>query len=238
MLAVFKKELRSYFTSVIGYVFLVLYLALAGALFCYTTLFSMSSDPTSFFTLMLILSAVMLPLLTMKSFAEERKAKTEQLLLTSPVSVIGIVCGKFLAAYLVFAACMIFNSLYFFILISYASLKIAVLIGEIGNLVAILLVGMVFIAIGVFVSALTENQLSAAIGTIAIILAFLLIGIISSLIPSDYAIRYVFDFISIFSRFQAFTAGYIDIAAIVYYISVAFIFIYLTVRIYDRRRYN
>ena len=82
MLAIYKKEMRSYFTSVIGYVFLVLYLAIAGAVFCYSTLFSMSADVTGFYTLMMVLSSVMLPLLTMKSFAEERKAKTEQLLLT------------------------------------------------------------------------------------------------------------------------------------------------------------
>ncbi len=235
MIAIFKKEMRSYFTSVIGYVFLVLYLVLAGAVFCYTTLFSMTADPTAFYTFMLIVSAVMLPLLTMKSFSEERKAKTEQLLLTSPVSIIGIVCGKFLAAYLVFASCMIINSFYFLFLVNYASVKFAVIIG---NLLAVLLVGMVFIAIGLFVSSLTENQISAAIGTVSIILAFLLIGLISSLIPSSYVIRYVFDFISIFSRFQAFTAGYFDIAAILYYVSLAFIFVYLTVRVYDRRRYN
>ena len=235
MLAIYKKEMRSYFTSVIGYVFLVLYLAVAGAAFCYTTLFSMSADVTTFYTLMLIVSSIMLPLLTMKSFSEERKTKTEQLLLTSPVSIIGIVCGKFLAAYTVFAACMLVNSLYFLFLINYATLKFAVLIG---NLFAILLVGMVYIAIGLFVSALTENQLSAAIGTIAIILGFLAIGLVGTFIPSEYAVRYVFDFISIFTRFQAFTAGYLDVAALIYYISVAFIFIYLTVRIYDRRRYS
>ena len=235
MLAIYKKEMRSYFTSVIGYVFLVLYLALAGAVFCYSTLFSMSSDVTTFYTFMLIISSIVLPLLTMKSFSEERKAKTEQLLLTSPVSIISIVSGKFLAAYTVFAACMVLNSLYFFFLASYTSLKVAVLIG---NLVAILLVGMVYISIGLFVSALTENQLSAARGTIAIILGFLLIGLVGSLIPSDYAVRYVFDFISIFTRFQAFTAGYLDVASLIYYISVSFIFLYLTVRIYDRRRYS
>lgn len=235
MLAVYKKEMRSYFTSVIGYVFLVLYLAIAGAIFCYTTLFSMSSNVTSFYTFMLIISSVLLPLLTMKSFSEERKGKTEQLLLTSPVSIIGIVSGKFLAAYTVFAACMVLNSLYFFFLVSYTQLKVAVLIG---NLVAILLVGMVYIAIGLFVSSLTENQLSAAIGTIAIILGFLIVGLVGSLIPSNYWIRYVFDFISIFTRFQAFTAGYFDVSALIYYLSVAFVFIYLTVRIYDRRRYN
>lgn len=235
MLAVYKKEMRSYFTSVIGYVFLVLYLVLAGLVLCYTTLYSMSADVTTFFTLMLIISGVVLPLLTMKSFSEERKAKTEQLLLTAPVSLIGIVLGKFLAAYTIFAGCMVLNSLYCLVLLNYASLKVAVLFG---CLLAILLVGMVFIAIGLFVSALTENQLTAAIGTIAIILAFLAIGLLSTLIPSNYAIRYVLNFISIFTRFQYFTSGVFDIASIIYYVSVAIIFLYLTVRVYDRRRYN
>ena len=235
MIAVFKKEMRSYFTSVIGYVFLVLYLALAGMIFCYTTFFSMSASVTNFFTMMIIVSGVVLPLLTMKSFSEERKVKTEQLLLTAPVSITGIVFGKFLAAYAIFAGCIILNSLYFLFLVSYASLKFAVLIG---NVVAMLLVGMVFIAIGLFVSSLTENQLSAAIGTIAIILAFLFIGLVSSLLPSTYWLRYVFDFFSIFTRFQTFVNGYFDFASLIYYLSVASIFMYLTVRVYDRRRYN
>lgn len=235
MLAVFKKEMRSYFTSAIGYVFLVLYLALGGAVFCYTTLFSMSADVTPFFTYMIILSAVILPLLTMKSFSEERKIKTEQLLLTAPISIIGMVFGKFLAAYTMFAGCMIVNSLYFLILNYYAALKFLILIG---NLVAILLVGMVFISIGLFVSSITENQLASAVGTIAIILAFLLIGVLSSLLPSSYWLRYVLDFISVFSRFQGFVNGYFDIASLVYYLSISAIFIYLTIRVYDRRRYG
>ena len=235
MLAVFKKEMRSYFTSVIGYVFLVLYLALSGGVLCFTTLYSMSSDVTSYFTLMLIISGVALPLLTMKSFSEERKVKTEQLLLTAPVSIISIVVGKFLAAYSIYAGCMVLNSLYCLVILNYSSLKVAVLFG---CLIAALLVGMVFIAIGLFVSALTENQLTAAVGTMAIILGFLAIGLIGSLFPSDYAIRYVFNFISIFARFQYFTNGVFDVAAVIYYISVAAIFAYLTVRIYDRRRYN
>ena len=235
MLAVYKRELRSYFTSVIGYVFIVLYLALAGLILCYTTLYSMSADVTTFFTLMLVLSAIILPLLTMKSFSEERKIKTEQLLLTSPVSIIGIVAGKFLAAYTIFAACMILNSLYCLVLMNYAVLQVAVLFG---CLLAILLVGMAFISIGIFVSALTENQLTAAIGTIAIILAFLAIGLISTLLPSSYFLRYVFNFLSIFTRFQYFTVGIFDIASIIYYLSISAIFLSLTVRVYDRRRYN
>ena len=235
MLAIYKRELRSYFVGVIGYVFLVIYLTIAGILFSYTTMFSMSADVTNYFTLMLVFSAIALPLLTMKSFSEERKTKTEQLVLTAPVSLPSMVFGKFLASYTVFAGATAFTSLYFLFLIPYAKLKFAVLFG---NLIAMLLVGMVFIAIGIFVSALTENQLSAAIGTIAIILAFLGIGLINSLIPTSYAIRYVFDALSIFTRFQSFVNGYFEFASVIYYLSVSAIFLWLTIRVYDRRRYS
>ena len=235
MLAVYKREMRAYFTGVIGYVFLVLYLAVGGAAFCLTTLYAMTADVTSYFVYMLIFSAVMLPLLTMKSFSEERKIKTEQLLLTSPVSITGIVIGKFLAAYTMFFGCMVVNTLYFFLLQPYAYVKYATLFG---NLLAMLLCGLAFIAIGLFVSALTENQLTAAVGSIGIILAFLGVSIISTLIPDSYFIRFVLDSLSIFNRFQAFVNGYFDVAAIIYYLSVSAVFLYLTVRVYDKRRYG
>jgi len=233
--AIFKRELRSYFTGAIGYVFLVLYLMAGGAVFAFTTLFSMSADVSNFFLCMLIFSAVALPLLTMKSFSEERKIKTEQLILTSPVSITSMVFAKFFAAYVMFASAMVVTSLYFLFLIPYATVKIGLLFG---NLLALLLVGMVFISIGLYVSSLTENQLAAAVGTIAIILAFLLVGLLSSLVPSSYWIRFVFDFFSIFTRFQGFTNGYFDIASLVYYLSISAIFLYMTVRVYDRRRYS
>lgn len=235
MIAIFKREMRGYFTGVIGYVFLVLFLAVAGIAFSYTTLFSMSADVSSYFTLMLIFCAIMLPILTMKSFSEERKARTEQLLLTSPISIPSMVLGKLLACYLIFAGAVVFTSLYFLLLIPYATLNAATLLG---NIVALLLVGLVFISIGLFVSSLTENQLSAAIGTIGIILALLAVGIISSLLPTSYWLRYVFDSLSIFTRFSTFTNGYFDLASVIYYLSVAGVFFYLTVRVYDRRRYN
>ncbi len=235
MLAIYKRELRSYFVGVIGYVFLVIYLAVAGILFSYTTMFSMSSDVTSYFTLMLLFSAIVLPLLTMKSFSEERKTKTEQLLLTSPVSLTAMVFGKFFASYTVFSGATVLTSLYFLLLIPYTQLKFAVLFG---NLIALLLVGMVFISIGLFVSALTENQLTAAIGTIAIILGFLGIGLLNSLFANTYILRFILSSLSIFTRFQSFVNGYFDIASLIYYLSVSGIFLWLTVRVYDRRRFN
>lgn len=235
MFAIYKRELRSYFVGVIGYVFLVIYLAMAGIIFSYTTMFSMSSDVTNYFTLMLVFSAVVLPLLTMKSFSEERKTKTEQLILTAPISLPAMVFGKFFASYTVFGGATLITSLYFLFLIPYTQLKFAILFG---NLIALLLVGMVFISIGLFVSSLTENQLSSAIGTIAIILGFLGIGLINALLPATYWLRFVFDAISIFTRFQSFVNGYFDFATVIYYLSVSAIFLWLTVRVYDRRRYS
>jgi ABC-2 type transport system permease protein len=235
MIAIFKRELRSYFTGVVGYVFLASFLAVSAAVFSFTTLFSMSSDVTSYFTLMLLFSAIILPILTMKSFSEERKSKTEQLLLTAPVSIPGMVIGKFLASYVMFAGALLINSLYFIFLAPYAQIKTAILFG---NLLAMLLVGAVFIAIGLFVSSLTENQLSAAVGTIAIILVLLAIGLVNSLLPSSYWLRFVLDGISVFSRFSYFSLGVFDIAGLVFYLSIGALFLYLTMRVYDRRRYN
>jgi ABC-2 type transport system permease protein len=97
---------------------------------------------------------------------------------------------------------------------------------------------MVFISIGLFVSSLTENQLSAAIGTIAIILVLMGIGMVSSLIPANYWLRFVVEALSVFTRFQSFTNGYFELSSFVYYISVAAVFLYFTIRVYDRRRYN
>lgn len=234
MLAIFKRELRSYFTGALGYVFLVIYLTVAGVIFAYSTLFSMSSNVTTFYTFMLLFSAIALPLLTMKSFSEEKKTKTEQLLLTAPVSIIGMVAGKFLASYVVFAAAEILTTLYFLLLIPYTQLQFGLLIG---NALALLLVGMVFISIGLFISSITENQLSSAIGTIAVILGFLGIGLLNTLLPSAYWLRYIFDALSIFTRFQSFTNGYFDPASLIYYLSVSAVFLWLTVMVYDRRRY-
>ena len=235
MLAIYKREMRSYFTGTIGYVFLVLFLAVAGLAFCYTTLFSMSAEVGSFYIIMMIFSAIALPLLTMKSFSEERKSKIEQLLLTAPVSLGSMVLGKFLAAYTMFAGATIFSSLYFLILYRYAFIQVGILLG---NIVALLLVGFVFIAIGLFVSALTENQLAAAVGTIGIIMAFLLVGLINTFLPASYWLRYVFDSVSIFTRFQTFANGYFDLSTVIYYISMGGIFLYLTYRVYDRRRFG
>lgn len=232
--AVYRRELTSYFTTPIGYVFVAVFLALSGAVFAATTLFAMSSDVTEYFSYMLFLYVVLLPLLTMKSFSEERKTRTEQLILTSPVSLFGMVMGKFLAALTMFGGCQLLASTVFLVLARYAEIKVAVLFG---NILAILLVGISFLSVGLFVSAITENQLTAAIGTIAILLFFLLISFLNQIV-NVYWIRFLINCVSIWSRFQNFSQGIFDLSSLFYYLSVSAVFLFLTIRVYDRRRYN
>jgi len=235
MFAIYKREMRGFFTTPIGYVFLGIFLAAAGAIFCYTTFFSMSSDVAPYFSTLLACFVVLLPLLTMKLFTDEKKQKTEQLLLTAPVSLFSIVFGKFLAAYSVFAGATCFSCLYFIILSFYGNVQFSLLFG---NLIAILLVGMAFIAIGTFVSAITESQLSSAVVTIAILLAFMLITMLCDFLPATYWLRYVIETLSLFYRFQNFSNGIFDFVAIFYYLSVSGLFLFLTVRVFDRRRFH
>lgn len=234
MLAIYKRELKAYMTSVIGYAFIALFLAVSGALFVYTTMYSMTANSSSYFTLMMIFFVVLLPLLTMKSFSEEKKLRTEQLLMTAPISIFGMVMAKYLAALTVFSASMVAAVLPFGILYRYAAVKTAVLLG---NLVAILLVGGAILAIGIFVSALTENQLTAAVGTVGLVLVFFVISLLNTVIPV-YFIRFILSGVSIFARYQNFTQGVFDFAALFYYLSVAAVFLFLTMRIFDRRRYR
>ena len=107
----------------------------------------------------------------------------------------------------------------------------------VGNLVGILLVGAAFIALGTFISALTENQLAAAVITISTVVFLLGIGFVGSLI-NTYWIRAVISWISVYSRFGNFQNGLFDFAAILYYASICFVFVFLTVRVYEKRRWH
>ena len=234
MLAIYKREMKAYFITPLGYVFLGVFLLVSGFVFCFSTLYQMTSDLTEYFSTMLMCFIILLPLLTMKLFTEEKRARTEQLLLTSPVSVFSVVGAKFLAAYTMFAGATVFSGLYFIFLSFFGNVQVGLLFG---NLLAILLIGMAFIAVGVFVSAVTESQLSAAILTIGILLGFMLISVISDYVPVEW-IRFVLSALSVFYRFQNFAHGVFDIAALVYYLSITVLFLALTVRSVDRRRWR
>ncbi|MBQ4557209.1 MAG: ABC transporter permease [Clostridia bacterium] len=234
MFAIYKRELRSYFSSAIGYAFVAILIAMSAAVFSVTTLLSYTNDISTYFTVMLFILMVTLPMLTMKLFAEERKLKTEQLLLTSPVSIGGMVFAKFLAAFTVFFVTNLLCSVSYLSLFAYSEPEGGIILG---NIIAITLVGAAFIAIGMFVSSLTENQLAAAIGTFFFLLVMLAIGMLNSFIPW-YPVRFVLDWFSLLSRYTNFTNGFFDFSALFYYISVCFVFLFVTCRVYERRRYG
>ncbi|MCQ2354713.1 MAG: ABC transporter permease [Clostridia bacterium] len=256
MFAIYKKEMRSYFINPVGYVFVGVFLTLAAALCCYTTLQSKSYSTSSYFFYLILGMIVLIPLLTMRMFAEERKMRTEQMMLTAPVSITGMVLGKFLAAFTIFGGCMLVSLINFFPLYVVGKAEAALnedsithigpVTAEIaGSFIGVLLVGGAFIAIGLLISAMTENQLSAAVITIGALVLMLVLNVLNSVgdeaegtrLINNYVIRYIIDWFSMISRFTNFQYGILPWASLLYYVSVTFIFIYLTVRVYERRRW-
>jgi len=248
MLAIYKKELRSYFTNPLGFVFVGIFLAVSALLFSYTTFLSKTYDTSSYFLLMIFVLVLLLPLLTMRLFAEEKKLRTEQLLLTAPISLTGMVLGKFFAAFTMFFGCMLVSCINFIPLyviaaaergnLSYATTYVGPVTAQIvGSMIAIVLIGAVFIALGTLVSTLTENQLAAAIITMAAIFGLIFTSLISSFVPVVW-IRTALNWISVLGRFTNLSNGVFDIAAVVYYLSLTFVFLFLTVRVYEKRRWN
>lgn len=244
MLAIYKREIRAYFTSPVGYIFIAAYLAVSGFLFSMFTMQAVvggsDTDLGMYFTIMIFVFAIIVPLLTMKSLSEERKMKTEQLLLTAPVSLPSMVGAKFLAAYTMFAGTYFISCIYYYVLFRYVPDALAVpnlWVTLLGYSIAILLLGGAFVAVGLFVSSLTENQITAVMGTLTILMIALLCAFLNQYIDV-YVIRVFFSWVSVFSRFTNFTFGMFDFAAVLYYASIMFVFLFLTVRVYEKRRWS
>lgn len=238
MLAIYKKEMRGFFTTSIGYIFLACALVVAAVLFSISTVFSQTADMSVYFASLIFVLMIFLPILTMKSFSEEKRTKTEQLLLTSPVSTTQMVLAKFFSSFTMLVIFLALSTLFVLPIFAFlpegSSFNMALVFG---NVIALLLVGMCFIAIGVFVSSLTENQFAAIVITVVILLGMFVINLFNSVIPA-YSIRVILDWFSIYSRYQAFTYGLFDIGALIYYISISGVFVFLTVRVFESRKYR
>lgn len=234
MLAIYKREMLSYFVTPIGYVYLAIFWAVSAAVCTLTTLHESTLDTSLYFIIMLFAYIIVVPLLTMKLFSEERKLKTEQMLMTAPVSITAMVAAKYLAAFTLFVGSLAVSCINFAPLYLYAKPETAILFGSV---IGIMLVGSAFVAIGTFVSSLTENQLAAAVATTGILLFLLAIGFVNSRIDSFF-VRSVLNWISIFQRYQNFNFGIFDFTAVLYYASISVVFLFLTIRVYERRRWG
>lgn len=234
MLAIFKREISAYFKSPIGYVFIAVCFLFSGAFFYLFALSSGSTDLASVFSGMFFVLMIFIPTLTMRLVAEDNRQKTDQLTLTAPVSVTGIVFGKFLAAFVIFMSSVIIMLIYGIVLSAFATINWSIIIG---NVIAMTLLGGTFVAVGLMISTMTENQMIACIGSIAANLALLLIDTLASIIPIDF-ISNAIGALSFYGRYNEFSYGLFNIANVVFFLSAIFVFLFITTRIIEKRRWS
>lgn len=228
-----KRELLSYFTSPLGYVFVAVYYLFSGLFLFLFTLSYQSANMETVYTGMFFVMMIMIPILTMRLMAEENRQKTDQLLLTSPVSLPRLVIGKFLSAFAILLVCTLIFLVYGLVLSGFATVNWAIILG---NIFGMLLIGSVFIASGLFISTLTENQMISAVGSIGLNIAFILIDSFAAVMPAKF-LQELFSSLSFFAKYSQFTLGVFSLSNIFFFLSVIFIFIFLTVRVLEKRRW-
>ena len=223
MWAVIKKEFKSYFYSPIGYVFIGLFLIMFS-IFFYTDVFTYQSTNFEyiFYSGATILTFIV-PILTMRTIAEERKTGTEQLLLTSPLSITKIILGKFIAATLIVVITLLCTFMYYAILCFFGTPHLTT---ALVTMLGFLLLAMAYISFGIFASSITENQIIAGVVTIGFF-------ILTWFLPQFSNIFTNFSLINMFSKFPA---GQIDIADTVTFIVFTVACLLLTVIFMQRRK--
>ena len=232
MKAIFNRELSSYFTSMLGYVFLTIFLLLTGVMFYLVNIGYMTASMTGFFASVTRMAVFFLPLITMRLFSEDRKLKTDQLLLTAPISTWEMVLGKFFAAFGVFMTGVVITMIYPCILAAWGSLPIA---ETINCYIGFILLCSVILAIGAFMSSLTESQIVAAAATYGALILTKLLGAISSYV-SNAKIENILLWLSPLERFSEFTLGIMSFEPIIYYLSLTGLFLFFTTMVFEGRR--
>ena len=287
MLAIFKREIRAYFQTPIGFIFMGLFLLLSGMFFFFDNLLPGRSQFTGFLGNLLFIYIFSVPLLTMRVFSEEKKQKTDQLLLTSPISISAIVAGKFLAAFAVYIITLLFTAAYAVVISIYGDLAVR---ETLGSYIGFIFLGACYISLGVFISACTENQLTAGLVCFFILFFLMIIDFVIQLVPSDIQsgvisatallvavllflflntknwvittaaalagflaiggfylfrqevyygfIQKLLSWFSLNHRYNTFTMGLLKFDSLLYYASFAGFFLFLTVRLIEKRRWN
>lgn len=232
--AIFRREMKAYFTSPIAYIFIAVFYLYTGFYFTYYNGMYGTSDMSYVFSGVFILMMITLPLLTMRLLSEEKRQKTDQGLLTAPINLFAIVMGKFLAACAVFLCAM---AVYVFFLIAITALGGTIAWATvIGSLVGLLLLGASFISVGLFISSMTENQVVSAILSFIIIMAFYLIDMIAGNVTLE-PVKKVMVALGFYTRYNEFTTGILNVGSLIFFISAIFIFNFLTVRVLEKRRW-
>ena len=236
MSAVFKREFKTFFTSPIAYFILAIIFFFAGYDFVLANVqYGMANLSYVFSRLFTVVLLIILPILSMRLFSEEKRQKTDQALLTAPVSLTGIAMGKFLAALSVFAVSISITLVFAIIIATQVTPDWMVIIG---NFVGMLLLGGTILSVGLLISSLTESQFIAALGTFAVSFGLFSIDGATSLFGSGKVVTAIVDFLSISQRYNDFTIGVLHYDDILFFLTVQALFIFLTVRVLDSKRWS
>ncbi len=242
MTAVFKREFRSYFTGGIGFAYCALFIFLTNLSYQKSFVEQFSSNFVGIFDVILGNMSFLIPILTMRIWSEEKKQKTDQLLLTAPVTPMQLAMGKFMAAMAVYLVSLALTFTYPLVTSVYDGVVEWKLI--IGNYIAITCVAAAYIAICQFMSCLTESQIISAILSLATLMLF---SLVQELLPSEilgmeffglFSVYEVASFLSIEIRYANFLSGIFVFSDIVYFISLAAFFLFVTSRVIDKRRWS
>ena len=254
--AIAERDLKAYFTSPIAYVVLTIFIFVAGFFFYLTadgmvrnaSIRAMQSAQTgqppepidmpgeimrNFFGVMVSILLFIMPLITMALFSEEKKRGTIELLLTAPVTDMQVVLGKFLAASLFYVVLLASTLVEVAVLFIYSKPAVGpILTGYLG----VLLYGLAFVAIGMFISTLTENQIIASILTFAVILMLWVINALSRNVGPTLSA--ILTYLSVFEHLDDFLNGVISTSHIIFYVSLTLIGLFLTYRSLDSLRWR
>lgn len=232
--AIYRREMGAFFTSGVAYVFLSVFFLLSGIFFFTGVIGSATTETSTLFSSMFIIVLFLIPILTMKLMSEEKKNRTDQGLLTAPVSLWSIVLGKYFAALTLF---IIAESVIFIYAGILAYLGNVVWSTLLGNYFAMLFLGAAFIAVGLFISSLTENQMAAAVASMLALFVLYLFDSLSANINSEL-VKKIMAALSFYSRYIEFTQGVFNLSSVVFFLSTAFLFNFFTVRGLEKRRWG
>lgn len=234
MVAILKRELSSYFNSAVAYVVMAVYFLFSGLFFSMICIENDTSSLSYVFGNMFIIILFIIPIITMKSFSEEKRQRTDQALLTSPTRLFEIVMGKFLGALILFAICSLIFVVYALVISFFTSPDWAVVLCTV---LGLLLLGSALIAIDIFISVLTESMIISAVAGMGVGLLIYMLSNLSSNITVDWIATIVkkIDFLTYYTNF---TYGMLNLTDIIFFLSVTGLFLFFTARVLEKRRWS
>lgn len=235
MTAIFKRDFKALYKTPVGYVFsgsllLVFYLLF----YVYNIYADQTADITTVMGNIIYWLFLPIPILTMRLMSDEYRQKTDQLLLTAPVSATSIILGKFLAGMMAMVVTIVFSFAIPVIIMMFGTLQGWILLG---NYIALIAAAGAFIAIALFISSLTENLIVSIILNWAVFVALIFIDDAAALTGNSF-VENVASAISPYARFTSFAVGQFSLGDLVYYVSVAALFIFLAARVLEKKRYS